>query len=682
MRKLLTALLLVGLILALVACGAADENAQQAPTTTASQTEPPTEAATESPTEKPHEHSYTESKVAPTCTEQGYALYSCSCGDSYKENPIPATGHTYTESKAAPTCTEDGGTVHTCACGDTYKSNVVSAVGHKWGSWTTVKEPTTAADGESQRKCSVCSETETKKLDKLIENHTHKYTEKVTTEATCTKEGVKTFTCSCGGSYTETIAKKSHEYSKSSTVTPTCTDSGYTIYKCKGCAAEDKRDIKSATGHTYNAATCTEPQTCKTCGTKNGKANGHSWKDATCTVAKTCSVCKATTGSAAGHTEVIDKAVAATCTTAGKTEGKHCSVCNTVIVKQETVAALGHNYAAATCDSPKTCTRCGATSGSAAGHKYNAATCTAPKTCSVCKKTEGSALGHTWTDATCQAPKTCKTCKTTTGSKASHKTSFSKTVAPTCGEQGYDLYKCANCDYTEKKNYTPVSGNHTMELVSNTATCTKAGVKTYKCKNCSKTTTESVPASGSHSMTTTTVAKAANKVNDLGNSALMKYRNMTDVNVAYCSKCGYVDYDSVASIYTAAQETAIMIDLMKQMRYDYIYGLSPDEDGKYMAETYAHISDKTSINHAIRRAKEISTDYSHNGAPANSAENISAGAQNWTEAYNGWKNSPEHYTNMIRWSFPYVGCSRYIVVDAEFETITIYYVAVFGYHSR
>ena len=101
-----------------------------------------------------------------------------------------------------------------------------------------------------------------------------------------------------------------------------------------------------------------------------------------------------------------------------------------------------------------------------------------------------------------------------------------------------------------------------------------------------------------------------------------------------------------------------------------------------MTTNYAHVSDKTAINHAIRRAKEISTDYSHNGMPARSAENISAGAQNWTEAYNGWKNSPEHYTNMIRWAYPYVGCSRYIVADAEFETITIYYVAVFGYYSR
>ena len=60
---------------------------------------------------------------------------------------------------------------------------------------------------------------------------------------------------------------------------------------------------------------------------------------------------------AKGHTEVIDKAVAATCTASGLTEGKHCSVCSAVLVEQQIVPAKGHSY-----DGPQdaSCNTCGA----------------------------------------------------------------------------------------------------------------------------------------------------------------------------------------------------------------------------------------------------------------------------------------------------------------------------------
>lgn len=35
--------------------------------------------------------------VAPTCTQDGYTAYSCPCGDSYTESPVPSTGHSYTD---------------------------------------------------------------------------------------------------------------------------------------------------------------------------------------------------------------------------------------------------------------------------------------------------------------------------------------------------------------------------------------------------------------------------------------------------------------------------------------------------------------------------------------------------------------------------------------------------------
>ena len=56
---------------------------------------------------------------------------------------------------------------------------------------------------------------------------------------------------------------------------------------------------------------------------------------------------------AKGHTEVIDKKVEPKCTQTGLTEGKHCSVCNAVIIAQKEIPALGHNY------KDGICTMCG-----------------------------------------------------------------------------------------------------------------------------------------------------------------------------------------------------------------------------------------------------------------------------------------------------------------------------------
>ena len=85
------------------------------------------------------------------------------------------------------------------------------------------------------------------------------------------------------------------------------------------------------------------------------------------TEGKHCSVCNAVlveqeVVSAKGHTEVIDKAVEPTCTETGLTEGKHCSVCNAVLVKQEIVPAKGHTEVVDKAVEP-TCTETGLTEG-------------------------------------------------------------------------------------------------------------------------------------------------------------------------------------------------------------------------------------------------------------------------------------------------------------------------------
>lgn len=73
-----------------------------------------------------HSHNYS-SRITkqPTCTQTGVKTYSCSCGSSYTET-IKATGHSYTEQIIAPTMTEKGYTLHTCSsCKNTYKDNYV-----------------------------------------------------------------------------------------------------------------------------------------------------------------------------------------------------------------------------------------------------------------------------------------------------------------------------------------------------------------------------------------------------------------------------------------------------------------------------------------------------------------------------------------------------------------------------
>ena len=42
-----------------------------------------------------HQHTYTETVTEPTCEQDGYTTYTCSCGYSYTDNVVPALGHDY-----------------------------------------------------------------------------------------------------------------------------------------------------------------------------------------------------------------------------------------------------------------------------------------------------------------------------------------------------------------------------------------------------------------------------------------------------------------------------------------------------------------------------------------------------------------------------------------------------------
>ena len=224
----------------------------------------------------------------PTCTSEGTKTKTCTqCGATVTET-IAKTSHKYVATVVAPTCTTNGYTLHKCSvCGTSYKDSTTKATGHSYGNSVVTKQPT------------------------------------------CTAEGTKTKTCTkCNATVTETIAKTSHKYTDT-VVAPTCTADGYTLHKCSVCGTSYKDSITKATGHSYGNSVVTKQPTCTSEGT----------------AIKTCTKCNATVTEklpAKGHTAVTDKGYPATCTTAGKTDGSHCSVCNTVIKAQTVINATGH----------------------------------------------------------------------------------------------------------------------------------------------------------------------------------------------------------------------------------------------------------------------------------------------------------------------------------------------------
>ena len=72
--------------------------------------------------------------------------------------------------------------------------------------------------------------------------HTHSYTSSVTREANCLRTGLRTYTCSCGDSYTEVIPMTAHTY-RTGVVPPTYDEQGYTLYTCAYCGDSYKADF-------------------------------------------------------------------------------------------------------------------------------------------------------------------------------------------------------------------------------------------------------------------------------------------------------------------------------------------------------------------------------------------------------------------------------------------------------
>ena len=120
---------------------------------------------------------------------------------------------------------------------------------------------------------------------------------------------------------------------------------------------------------------------------------------------------------------------------------------------------------------------------------------------------------HTWDNGTVTTEPTettpgvrtftCAVCSQTKTevipATGAHTFVFTKTVAPSCTEAGYDLYTCRDCGATEKRNSKPALGHKwDSGTVTTEPTETDPGTMTYTCTVCGQTKTEVIPATGPH----------------------------------------------------------------------------------------------------------------------------------------------------------------------------------------
>ena len=302
------------------------------------------------------------------------------------------------------TCTEEGEKKFTCSiCGDE-KTEKVSATGHQHTEIRNKKEATCKETGYSgDTWCKDCGK-------KILSGQTIAKTEnhswdagKVTTEATCTEEGEKTFTCSiCGDEKTEKVSATGHQHTEiRNKKEATCKEEGYSGDTwCKDCGKKilSGQAIAKTKDHSWNQGEITKEPTCKEEGEKTF----------TCTI---CGNTKTEKVSTTDHQHMeIRNQKNPTCKEAGYSGDTYCADCGVKISSGKTIAKTkNHNWDGGvittepTCtergEKTFTCTICGNTDTkkvNATGHSYGAYKVVKEptnkrkglkaKTCSVCGK--------------------------------------------------------------------------------------------------------------------------------------------------------------------------------------------------------------------------------------------------------------------------------------------------------
>ena len=311
------------------------------------------------------------------------------------------------------TCTEEGEKKFTCSiCGDE-KTEKVSATGHQHTEIRNKKEATCKETGYSgDTWCKDCGK-------KILSGQTIAKTEnhswdagKVTTKATCTEEGEKTFTCSiCGDEKTEKVSATGHQHTEiRNKKEATCKEEGYSGDTwCKDCGKKilSGQAIAKTEDHSWNQGEITKEPTCKEEGEKTF----------------TCSICgntKTEKVSTTDHQHMeIRNQKNPTCKEAGYSGDTYCADCGVKISSGKTIAKTkNHNWDGGvittepTCtergEKTFTCTICGNTNTkkvNATGHSYGAYKVVKEptnkrkglksKTCSVCGKIVYEAIPKT-----------------------------------------------------------------------------------------------------------------------------------------------------------------------------------------------------------------------------------------------------------------------------------------------
>ena len=250
-----------------------------------------------------------------------------------------------------------------------------------------------------------------------------------------------------------------------------------------------------------------------------------------------------------------------------------------------------HEWQAASCTAPKTCSLCQTTDGEALGHTWVDATCDSPKTCTGCKITEGEALGHSWVDATCTAPKTCSVCQKTEGDKLDHTLAEATvTKEATCTEKGILTTVCTVCNQTQSTEEIPINNNHTYtSTVTKAATCVQSGIKNLTCTTCNHQTTQSIPATG-HKFTGANCSNAGicsvcNATGAKGDHSFVVTYDEGQMHIAdtfaakriqKCSHCGVekTEYSCRGNTYDLDAITAELIAYAKSLGFNVV-----DKDG-------------------------------------------------------------------------------------------------------